>query len=207
MKKKLVLKPFVIPILYTIFAALVITGLLSTIPTIDDEKTPVYVSRSILDEYIPVINTYEEVLIRPYSNNDVAVSKNYYGFGKNHDAQVNSIIVHDGTYIQNTGINYESDNEFEVVSVLNGEVIDVDVKELLGNTITIRHDNNIISVYQSLKETYVKKGDIVNIGQVIGISGNCEMINTKENNLHFELYVNGVVVDPDEYYDKEVNKF
>lgn len=207
MKKKLVLKPFAIPILYTIFAALVITGLLSTIPVIDDEKTPVYVSRSILDEYIPVINTYEEVLIRPYSNNDVVVSKNYYGFGKSNDTQVNSIIVHDNTYIQNTGINYESDNEFEVVSVLDGEVIDVDVKELLGNTITIRHDNNIISVYQSLKEAYVKKGDTINIGQVIGVSGNCEMMNTKENNLHFELYVNGVVVDPDEYYDKEVSKF
>lgn len=207
MKKRLVLKPFAVPILYTIFAALVITGLLSAIPTINDEKIPVYVSRNILDEYIPVVNTYEEVLIRPYSNSDVTISNNYYGFNKNHDTQVNSIIVHDGTYLQNTGINYEADNEFEVVSVLNGEVIDVNINELLGNTITIKHNNNIISVYQSLKEAYVKKGDNINIGQVIGVSGNCELMNTKDNNLHFELYVNGVVVDPNEYYDKEVNKF
>lgn len=56
---------------------------------------------------------------------------------------------------------------------MKGEVIEVEEKELLGKSVTIRHENNIISVYQSLGETNVKKGDKVEAGQIIGKSGKC----------------------------------
>lgn len=206
MKKKLVLKPFVIPTLYTIFALVVIVSLFLSIEVIDEEEQLTYVSDTILDEYVPVVNL-EEIIKQPFIDSSVSVSKNYYDYKNTEEEQKNSILYHENTYIQNTGINYKSDNIFDVVSILSGEVIEVEEKELLGKSVTIRHDNEIISVYQSLSEITVNKGDKVTVGQVIGKSGSCDLIKDSQNNLHFELYVNGTITNPEIYYNKKLSDF
>lgn len=206
MKKKLVLKPFVIPTLYTIFALVVIISLFLSIEVIDEEEQLTYVNDTILDEYVPVVNV-EETIKKPFTDNNVTISKNYYDYQASEEEQTNSILYHENTYIQNTGINYKSDNSFDVVSILSGEVIEVEEKELLGKSVTIRHDNELISVYQSLGEVTVKKGDKVLTGQVIGKSGSCDLITDSKNNLHFELYASGTITDPEIYYNKKLSDF
>ncbi len=206
MKKKLVLKPFVIPTLYTIFALVVIVSLFLSIEVIDEEEQLTYVNDTILDEYVPVVNV-EETIKKPFTDNNVTISKNYYDYQASEEEQTNSILYHENTYIQNTGINYKSDNSFDVVSILSGEVIEVEEKELLGKSVTIRHDNELISVYQSLGEVTVKKGDKVLTGQVIGKSGSCDLITDSKNNLHFELYASGTITDPEIYYNKKLSDF
>lgn len=206
MKKKLVLKPFVIPTLYTIFALVVIVSLFLSIEVIDEEEQLTYVNNTILDEYVPVVNV-EETIKKPFTDNNVTISKNYYDYQASEEEQTNSILYHENTYIQNTGINYKSDNSFDVVSILSGEVIEVEEKELLGKSVTIRHDNELISVYQSLGEVTVKKGDKVSTGQVIGKSGSCDLITDSKNNLHFELYASGTITDPEIYYNKKLSDF
>ena len=206
MKKKLVLKPFVIPTLYTIFALVVIVSLFLSIEVIDEEEQLTYVNDTILDEYVPVVNV-EETIKKPFTDNNVTISKNYYDYQASEAEQTNSILYHENTYIQNTGINYKSDNSFDVVSILSGEVIEVEEKELLGKSVTIRHDNELISVYQSLGEVTVKKGDKVLTGQVIGKSGSCDLITDSKNNLHFELYASGTITDPEIYYNKKLSDF
>ena len=206
MKKKLVLKPFVIPTLYTVFAVAVIVSLFLSIDVIDEEEQLTYVNGAILDEYVPVVNV-EETIKQPFTDSSVTISKNYYDYQASEEEQTNSILYHENTYIQNTGINYRSDNEFDVVSILSGEVIEVEEKELLGKSVTIRHDNELISVYQSLKDVTVNKGDKVTAGQVIGKSGSCDLITDSQNNLHFELYVNGTIADPEIYYNKKLSDF
>lgn len=206
MKKKLVLKPFVIPTLYTVFAVAVIVSLFLSIDVIDEEEQLTYVNGAILDEYVPVVNI-EETIKQPFTDSSVTISKNYYDYQASEEEQTNSILYHENTYIQNTGINYKSDNEFDVVSILSGEVIEVEEKELLGKSVTIRHDNELISVYQSLKDVTVNKGDKVTAGQVIGKSGSCDLITDSQNNLHFELYVNGTIADPEIYYNKKLSDF
>ncbi len=206
MKKKLVLKPFVIPTLYTVFAVAVIVSLFLSIDVIDEEEQLTYVNGAILDEYVPVVNV-EETIKQPFADSSVTISKNYYDYQASEEEQTNSILYHENTYIQNTGINYKSDKEFDVVSILSGEVIEVEEKELLGKSVTIRHDNELISVYQSLKDVTVNKGDKVTAGQVIGKSGSCDLITDSQNNLHFELYVNGTIADPEIYYNKKLSDF
>ena len=208
MKKKLVLKPFVIPTLYSIFAVVVIISLFLSIEVIDEKTQPTYVSDAILDEYVPVVNVeevIEETIIRPFTDQTVIISNNYYDYQGAEEEQQASILYHENTYLQNTGINYKSENTFDVISILNGEVIEVEDKELLGKSVTIRHDNELISVYQSLGEVLVKKGDNVSTGQVIGKSGTCHLFTNSKNNLHFELYVNGTIADPENYYDKKLS--
>lgn len=206
MKKKLVLKPFVIPTLYLTFSLAIMIGLFLSIDVTQEKENLTYVSSAILDEYVPVINTVEKVR-RPYTDGNVVIANNYYDYQSSEEEQQSSILYHENTYIQNTGINYKSDTSFDVISIMKGEVIEVEEKELLGKSVTIRHENNIISVYQSLGETNVKKGDKVEAGQIIGKSGKCDLITDSVNNLHFELYVNGTIADPENYYDKTAGEF
>ena len=97
------------------------------------------------------------------------------------------------------------ENTFDVVSVLDGTVVDVREDELLGTVVEIKHDNDFISSYQSLSEVSVKKNDAITRGQVIGKSGTNTIDQDLGNHLHFELYKSGEVVDPSKYFDQVIS--
>ena len=52
----------------------------------------------------------------------------------------------------------------------------------------------------------VKKGDVVNQGQIIGKSGACNLCGDSKYNLHIEIYKNGSLVNPEKYYDKTIKE-
>ena len=163
-----------------------------------------YVTNDVIEDTLPVINT-TRMIIKPFVAPDVNVIKSYYDNNATEDNQLNSIIVHDNIYLQNTGIDYGSNNTFEVVSILEGTVENVEDNESLGKKVEIKHQNGLISVYQSLSEIMVKKGDIVNQGQVIGKSGTNELDKELGNHLHFEIYENGTSQNPLNYLEKEIS--
>ena len=101
----------------------------------------------------------------------------------------------------NTGILYSSDNEFEILSVLDGKVTSMKEDEILGNIIEIEHTNGLITIYQSVKDVKVKTGDIVKQGDVIALSGSNKLENEKDNCLHFETYKDGSLINPEEFYN------
>lgn len=150
----------------------------------------------------PVINTI--TIINPYDSASVKVGKSYYDYQANEENQINSILQHENTYIQNTGIDYVCENEFNVLSILNGTVVNVKEDETVGKTVEIKHDNDVISIYQSLGSINVKKGDTVSQGQIIGTSGTNELEKDLGNHLHFEIYDKGQSVNPENYLNKEI---
>lgn len=164
-----------------------------------------YVSESIIDEDKPVVQEVE-TLLKPYQGQEVTVSKYYYDYKADENKQENSLTYHDNTYMQNSGVDYTSKEKFDVINILDGTVTNIKEDELLGKCIEIKHDNNYTSVYQSLSEINVKKGDKVLRGQLIGKSGENNIDKDMGNHLHFELYIKGQIVDPLEYIDKEVQK-
>jgi len=164
-----------------------------------------HVSKTIFDTHIPVVST-DVTIIRPYTDNEIKIVKNYYDYQSDEDTQKNSIIYHDNVYMQNSGVCYGGKDNFDVVSILSGEVIDVKEDELLGNVVTISHDNNLISVYQSLGTVDVKKGDMVNQGQKIGTSGTSNISVELNSHLSFELIHKGINVNPENYYNKKLTE-
>lgn len=203
MQKKLRLKPFVIPVVYTLLVVALLVGTyVATKDFSKEEDTYQYVSNTILDNEIPVMNT-EVTIMKPFSNANVTIAKNFYDNQSDEEQQKNSIIYHENTYMQNSGIDYTNSEEYDVQSILDGEVIEVSQEELLGNVVTIRHTNDIISIYQSVNNVTVKKGDTVTRGQAIGKSGSCELNKDIPNHLHFELSIKGQIVDPNKYFDKK----
>lgn len=208
MKKKMKLKGFVIP---TLYIALVLIFVISAYVTFsnksntDVEEQINYVSSIIWSNDTPVIST-EKVLEEPFSNNNITIGRYYYDYKDASEEQQNSIIYYEGSYIQNSGIDYLLKEKFDVLSVYDGNVIKVEDDELLGKTVEIKHDNNIISVYQGLSEVSIKKGDAISQGTKIGVSGTSKINSGLGNHLHFEIYVNGEVVNPEDCFGKKLNE-
>lgn len=88
-----------------------------------------------------------------------------------------------------------------VYAVFGGVVESVETTYLHGTTITIKHNNNLKTVYSSLEEKpKVKEGDSVAKGQVIGkVSSTAQAETALGNHLHFEVLKNNLKVDPSEY--------
>lgn len=204
-KKKI--KRFVVPAMYTIALTIFGTSMYFIQKIVnknqfESNNDMEYVNKYIVtdNEYIPVINEQLTVL-KPYSNESVKISKTFYDYEGENKSQENSIIFYENTYMQNTGIDYTLNESFDIISILDGTVLEVTDNEILGKTIKIKHENDLISVYQSLSEINVKKDDTIIRGQVIGKSGTSSLY-SKDYNLHFELYHQGKNVNPEDYYNK-----
>lgn len=205
--KRRKLKPYVLPTIMTLAIVSVMFGtamLRSNLQkdTSEDELTS-YVTSTVLEEEQPVIKE-STMMINPYTDTTVSIGKNYYDYKADAETQEKSIVYHDNTYMQNSGTDFVGEKVFDVVAVLDGSVTDVKENETLGKVVEIKHENGYISIYQSLSEVSVKKGDMVTQGQVIGKSGTNELDKDMGNHLHFELYVNGTVVNPTLYLNKEL---
>jgi len=208
MKRKLKLKPYVLPSVYVIFVVGLTIGTYFVAKNMQrNKKNPDYnyVSSIILNKDVPVINETTR-MIKPFTSETVQIGKYYYDYKGEAATQEKSLTRHDNTYIQNSGLDYQGSDPFDVVAVLDGTVTKVVEDDLLGKTIEIKHENDYITVYQSLSEVSIKKGDVVTQGQVIGKSGTNEIDKDLGNHLHFEMYLNGKVVNPEEYIDKEISK-
>lgn len=208
MKKKLKLKPYVLPSVYVIFVIGLTAGTYFIAKNMQKTKTNPdynYVSSIILSNDIPVINETTRI-IKPFTSETVEIGKYYYDYKGEATTQEKSLTRHENTYIQNSGLDYKAGDTFDVVAVLNGTVTKVTEDDLLGKIVEIKHDNEYITVYQSLSEVSVKKGDVVTQGQLLGKSGTNELDKDLGNHLHFEMYLKGKVVNPEEYIDKELPK-
>lgn len=204
---KMKLKNRFIPLFAAIMILLPVLGisiLYTNSPKVTEQEELEVIEEPI-EKTVPVINS-DTIIQKPYNDPEVKIGRTYYDYKGDENSQVNSITTHENTYLQNTGIDYINENVFDVISILDGTVITVKEDETIGKTIEIKHDNGIISTYQSLSEILVKKGDIVTQGQTIGKSGSNELEKDLGNHLHFEIYDNGQAQNPENYYNKIVKE-
>lgn len=85
-----------------------------------------------------------------------------------------------------------------IKSTMDGHVILSDYTYDTGFTIGIQHQNGIISFYKHNAELLKEVGDFVKAGEAIAIIGNTGHQTTGPH-LHFELWNNGIPVNPVEY--------
>lgn len=165
------------------------------------------VGKGILDyeEKVPVVNT-EVTILRPFIDNGIQVVKSFYDYKSEAAEQEKSLIYYEGTYMQSSGVSYSKGDAFDVVSILDGTVKEVKEDVMLGNIITIEHIDGIISIYQSVGDITVKAGDVVTSGQIIAKSSTSNISTELGNHLYFELIIDGVCVNPENYYDKSINE-
>ena len=201
MKRKIKFKiPFFILLIMVVPAFLFS---LSTIKTKENKKEPEVIEESPIS--YPVINESNSI-IYPYSNESVKIGKSYYDYKAEEKKQEDSLVIHDNTYYQNSGIDFTAEDTFDVLAIANGTVTSVKEDNATGKTVEIKHDNGLISIYQSLSDVTVKKDDIVSQAQIIGKSGTNELDKDLGNHLHLEIYENGISVNPEMYLGKNYDK-
>ena len=174
-----------------------------------NEKNFKYIYNIPDDRVKPVskeVEPKETKIIRPYYITDADIVQNYYDYKDDAEKQINSLIYYDDTYLQSTGVAYTSPKQFDVVSILDGTITSIKDDQLLGKVVEITHNNNLISVYQSLGEVNVKENEFIKQGDIIGISGESNISKEIGNHLYFELIQNGMNVNPEEYFDKNVDE-
>lgn len=104
----------------------------------------------------------------------------YYGDGRNHQAV--DIATKKGT---------------SIFAVKAGTVVSAGWDGNYGKSIVIDHGNGIKTRYAHEDEIFVKVGDVVGAGEVIGTVGRTG--NASGNHLHFEVIINGKRVNPAPY--------
>lgn len=100
--------------------------------------------------------------------------------------------------IDHYGIDIVAAKDEPIKAVMDGVVIFADWTLETGYTLTIQHDNNIISTYKHNSFLFKKVGNFVKTGEPIAIIGNTGELTTG-NHLHFELWYNGMAVNPAEF--------
>lgn len=206
------LRPFMVPVVYVLSFAMLLVSAYFIQGIVKDYVLKGDDSLEVIEEVdnsqdvdvvsdMPVVSTDPQI-IRPYVNDAVKVVSGYYDYTADSTSQEDSILYYGDTYMQNSGIDYASGSEFEIVSILDGTVVEVIDDEVMGKTVKIKHSNDLISVYQSMGNVDVSVNDTVGQGTIIGISGENNISRDLGNHLHFELYYQGAVVNPDNYYGK-----
>ena len=147
---------------------------------------------------IPVVK--QNIIGLPYTLDTVKITKNYYNKDDSEENQINSLLYYKDTYMQNTGVLYTNETEFDVVSVLDGEITSVTKDEILGNVVEVTHSNSLITIYECLSEVSVKPGDKIKQGEKIGKSGSVDIDKGYGNALIFEVNLKGEVINPNDFF-------
>ncbi len=202
-------KSLVFPTIYILFLFIVTIGVYFTKKSYDNYEDDIilgnitYVSNSIFNRSIPIINV-QNVIKKPFMEKDITIGRDYYDKKSSLEEKEKALVFYQDTYMPNTGIDYVYADVFDVLAIYDGTVIDVTDEELLGKTVKIRHNSELISVYQGLDNIEVKKGDMVFSGQKIATSGKSVINENLGNHLHFEIYKNGITINPNTCFEQRI---
>ncbi|MBR6033476.1 MAG: M23 family metallopeptidase [Clostridia bacterium] len=97
-----------------------------------------------------------------------------------------------------TGIDIAANTGTQFISAMSGTVVQVSSEGDYGNHVKIEQDD-VITLYAHCNAIYVKEGEFVTQGQIIGEVG--ETGNATGPHLHFEIRKSDRYVDPDDVLD------
>ena len=97
------------------------------------------------------------------------------------------------------GIDIASTQHAAVAAANKGQVVFADYLGIYGNMVILDHGTGVFSLYSHMSSIGVAKGDMVEPGGVLGATGTTGMAGG--DHLHFSMLVNGIMVNPIEWWD------
>jgi murein DD-endopeptidase MepM/ murein hydrolase activator NlpD len=91
-----------------------------------------------------------------------------------------------------------------VMATASGQIVNVGYDSNYGNFVIIKHNHGIYTRYAHLSNYRVKKGRLVQQGEVIGYVGNTGI--STGPHLHYEVHIGSDVVDPAKYVNVKFSK-
>ena len=203
---------FLLPTFYVGIVAVMVVSVLLVVTGIknyvNESNNMKYTIDSVFEDKVePVNKTSSNTIVKPYVSENVKVGRTFYDYKAEAKKQENSLIVYENTYMQNNGVDYVSDEEFDVVLVLEGEIIGIEDNDVYGKILAIKHNENLISVYSNIKNITAKVGYKLSQGEIIGTSNKSSLESSDKTMLHFEVYYKGNALDPENLYTMSVSDF
>lgn len=130
-----------------------------------------------------------------------------YCYNKDDDTskQEQSLILFEGVYRPNQGIDYANKSEaFDVMAAISGTVTKTN-DPVLGWVVTITNSDKISTTYQSLSKVSVELNKSVKQGDIIGTSGENVYEADLKNHLHFILQKDQQLYNPEKYIGQPLN--
>ncbi len=207
--KKRKLKGYVIPMAYSIAVCAIFASVLlltSALKSFSIPENIIHVMNPLVDNVKPVVREETVEIIKPYYDTTVTIAKGFYSKDDEEKNQQSSLIYYQNTYMQNSGVLYSGPNIFDIVSVLDGKVINIKEDEILGNVVEIEHNSQLITSYHALGEIKVILGAEIKQGDIVGISGHTALNADSSNNLLFEVAFQGKNINPESFYSMNINE-
>jgi len=173
---------------------------IETASRLDKIRKKVYVQSKSYDELIKLAENKEDMLksvpaIIPISNKDLTRTASGFGWRIHPYYKISKF---------HYGMDFTAPAGTDVYATGNGTVVDVSSSQRgLGKHITIDHGFGYTSTYAHLSNFNVRVGQRVQRGDIIGYVGSTGM--SVANHLHYEIKLNGVNVDPVNYYFEDLS--
>ncbi len=204
---KILLPTFYIGIIavMVLCATLVVSGVKTYLTNREEMK---FTIDNVFDEdTTPVVKTETNTIVKPYIAESVKVGRYFYDFESDEKKQENSLILYEDTYMQNNGVDYVDSKNFDIVAILDGEVISIEDSEVYGKVVTIKHNDNLKSVYSNVDGVLVSIGYKVHQGEIFAMSAKPKLQSDYESMLHFEVFYKESAIDPENMYTLSVSDF
>lgn len=98
------------------------------------------------------------------------------------------------------GVDIMAAKSTPIKAALEGTVISADWTLLTGHSISIQHENNVVTAYKHNSSLLKEIGAKVAAGEAIAIIGNSGTLSNGPH-LHFEIWQNGEALNPELYID------
>ena len=136
--------------------------------------------------------SYETPAFLPYENGEQAVMPVNGTVSSDYGYRVHPI---DGGVSFHSGRDIAAAEGEDIYAALDGTVSRIGVGVSSGNYIRIEHENGLVTLYCHLSAVYASEGMRVRRGDIIGAVGHTGAATGPH--LHFEVRVNGELVNPD----------
>ncbi len=198
------LKKYRIPLLFSGVLGLFMlgVGVIDEMVSVDEKETTKPVVSTSIKTGTKKTDLTKESLICPVKEG-IEVVRYFYEVNGEHNDK--ALELFEGVYRQSQGIDYGSNDSFDVMAMLSGTVVEVEKDEMFGMCVTIECENDIRLIYQSLANVSVEEGQSVKQGVTIGESGHNIYEADLGNHVHITVEVNGEARNPLSLYHQKVD--
>lgn len=195
--KRLFAKKWFFPAVYLVVAALIFGIAIWYQQNPFQEVGNSAINQKVQKETLPAEEA-EEAMILPVRQGTAERTIGFYEESGTKESKQASLIKYANTYWPHTGVDFarKDGKTFDVVAVMAGKVIRVEENPVVGKQVMIQHDNGLVTVYQSLENVKVEKGQTVNKGDVIAEAGRNQFEKETGIHLHFEVHRDQKPVNP-----------
>ena len=173
---------------------------IETANRLDKIRKKIYVQSKSFDDLIKLSRNKEEMLkclpaIIPISNKDLTRTASGYGMRIHPIYRISKF---------HYGMDFTAPLGTDIYATANGTVVGVlTAQRGLGKHIIIDHGFGYSTIYAHLNNFNVRVGQKVQRGDIIGFVGSSGT--SVANHLHYEIKLNGVNVDPVNYYFEDLS--